>query len=115
MTLSEKKRKSVLAKARGVHHKPHMRAGKDGRSVLVKAYARIHALATPELVHKICKDKGIDYESKRFMDICQEVTGKRHLDDMTPSMLTRIAKRFAASHENDTRERRANLAKYGLA
>lgn len=43
---------------------------------------------TPQTVHQAAEEKGIDYESEAFMEKSKELTGKEHLDDMTPEELT---------------------------
>lgn len=41
-------------------------------------------------VHESAKQSGIDIESKEFMDKSEELTGERHLDNMTAEQLTKV-------------------------
>jgi len=69
---------------------------------------------TGPTVHRWLSAKGIDVESTKFKGRCAEITGKRHLDDMTPSELSRVARRYLLSYEMDAKERAVVLRRYGL-
>lgn len=51
---------------------------------------------TAEALHQACKDAGIDPESEAFMDACEAVTGKRHLDEMDEAERAKVAEGLAS-------------------
>ncbi len=98
----------------------HIRRLQSGRTI-VNPYERALRLllekragVTVETVHRIARDKNINIETPRFKDMCREITGKRHLDEMSAEELLQIARRFALSYEMDANERQAAIVRYGL-
>lgn len=47
---------------------------------------------TPQSIHALAKEKGFDPESGTFREFSRLITGKAHLDDMTPEELEKVAK-----------------------
>jgi hypothetical protein len=46
---------------------------------------------TPDIVHKIADKMQINWDDNpKFMDWSESITGKRHLDQMTPEELTKL-------------------------
>jgi len=62
---------------------------RDGKELAV-AKVKIPTPITPKDIHTAAKKAGIDYESKEFMDKSKELTGKEHLDSMSPEELAKI-------------------------
>lgn len=74
------------------------------------------AAATPALIHKICDQKGIPWDNDRqFMQRCQRVVGKAHLDAMTGAELRKLAKSLLCSYEMSDTERAEVLRAHGLS
>ena len=48
---------------------------------------------TPKAIHKLADSRNIPWDNDpNFMALSQAVTGKRHLDDMTPNELEALAR-----------------------
>lgn len=48
---------------------------------------------TPEEVHRLCDELGVKWnKDPAFMRLCYSLTGKKHLDSMTPEELQQVAR-----------------------
>lgn len=48
---------------------------------------------TPQRVHDLCDSLGVKWDNaESFMELCENATDKRHLDDMNPAELAKIAR-----------------------
>jgi hypothetical protein len=68
---------------------------------------------TPETVHAVADQAGIDSESQEFMDKSKELTGEAHLDNMTPVELNKVVEAIqeAPAKKAKTKKAKKNTVK----
>ena len=88
-----------------------LRLARRGKSAMKTA-----AAVTPERVHQIAKSRGVpnDTSKRGLRSISKRLTGKAHLDDMTPAELRKVALSLVVSYEMDRGERAGQIKRWGL-